>query len=155
MKKFLSLVLITGMFVSFATIQSTAQCKSFTKKKCLPQLDPYVYNGQLNSAVLAQGDVADLNLTFYPDQAYRIFVCSDPILENVHFKLFDKDGTLIYDNESTDYLPFWDFKTDQALELTLRVIVPPKTEDDYTVKEGCVSILIGFKDIDNDKTGEK
>lgn len=154
MKKFLSIALLVGIFPFLSFNQANAQCKRFTKKNCLPKLDPYIYNGQLNSATLAQGDIAELNLTFYPDQDYRIFVCSDPILGNVHFKLFDQDKNLIYDNETTDYLPYWDFSTNQSMELTLRVMIPEKTESDIDVKEGCVSILIGFKEKKDNKTQE-
>lgn len=154
MKKLLSIALILGTLSLLSFNQANAQCKRFTKKNCLPKLDPYIYNGQLNSATLAQGDIAELNLTFYPDQDYRIFVCSDPILGNVHFKLFDKGGNLIYDNETTDYLPYWDFSTNQSMELILRVMIPEKSESDLDVKEGCVSILIGFKEKKDNKTQE-
>ena len=155
MKKFLSIALLLGTISLLSFNQANAQCKRFTKKNCLPKLDPYIYNGQLNSATLAQGDIAELNLTFYPDQDYRIFVCSDPILGNVHFKLYDKDKNLIYDNETTDYLPYWDFSTNQSMELILRVMIPEKSESDLDVKEGCVSILIGFKEKKGNETQEK
>lgn len=155
MKKFLSIALLLGALSLLSFNQANAQCKRFTKKNCLPKLDPYIYNGQLNSATLAQGDIAELNLTFYPDQDYRIFVCSDPILGNVHFKLYDKDKNLIYDNETTDYLPYWDFSTNQSMELILRVMIPEKSESDLDVKEGCVSILIGFKEKKGNETQEK
>ena len=155
MKKFLLIALLLGTISLLSFNQANAQCKRFTKKNCLPKLDPYIYNGQLNSAILAQGDVAELNLTFYPDQDYRIFVCSDPILGNVHFKLYDKDKNLIYDNETTDYLPYWDFSTNQSMELILRVMIPEKSESDLDVKEGCVSILIGFKEKKSNETQEK
>ncbi len=155
MKKFLSIALLLGTISLLSFNQANAQCKRFTKKNCLPKLAPYIYNGQLNSATLAQGDIAELNLTFYPDQDYRIFVCSDPILGNVHFKLYDKDKNLIYDNETTDYLPYWDFSTNQSMELILRVMIPEKSESDLDVKEGCVSILIGFKEKKGNETQEK
>ncbi len=141
------------LFLSFAMLnilpQTTqAQCKRFTKKKCLSKLPPYTYNGQLNSAILSQGDVADLKLTFYPEQKYRVFVCADEGLGNIEFKLINEDGNVIYDNENTDYLPYWDFSTNEAIELTLRIIIPPAPSDALTVKDGCVSILVGFKDKD-------
>ncbi len=125
---------------------SKAQCKSFTKKNCLSQLSPFVYNGQLNSAVLTQGDVADLMLTFYPDQDYRVFVCYDKALGNIEFRLYDSNKSLIYSNKDNDYLPYWDFSSSETMQLILRVIIPGKTEDQIAVKSGCVSILVGFKE---------
>jgi len=151
MKKILSIILLISSISVISSSGANAQCKRFTKKKCLPSLTPYIYNGQLNSAILSQGDVAELNLTFYPDQDYRIYVCSDPILGNVHFKLYDKDNNLIFDNETMDYLPFWDFTTNQTMELTLKVIIPEETDPNTVVKDGCVSILVGFKEKGDEK----
>jgi hypothetical protein len=145
-RKILAIALLVSAFSLTTFNYANAQCKRFTKKNCLPKLTPYIYNGQLNSATLSQGDIAELNLTFYPDQDYRIFVCSDPILGNVHFKLFDKNQNLIYDNETTDYLPFWDFSTNQSLDLILRVYIPEDPDNNLDVKEGCVSIIVGFKE---------
>jgi len=154
MKRILFLVFITSIILSYTVTNSFSQCKRFTKNNCLPKLKPYTYNGQLNSAVLSQGDEAYLKLIFYPEQEYRILVCGNPILGNIHFRLFTDNGVLVYDNETMDYLPFWDFKTDQTIELTLKIMVPPASEDDYTVKDGCVSILVGFKE-KNNKTDQK
>ena len=51
---------------------SQAQCKSFTKKRCIPELGEYVFNGQLNTAVLTRGEEAELMLSFYSGQKYRM-----------------------------------------------------------------------------------
>jgi len=145
MKRIFILLSVFALF-SVASVNSTyAQCKSFTKKHCLSQLSPFVYNGQLNSAVLTQGDVADLMLTFYPDQDYRVFVCYDDAFGNVEFRLYDSNRNLIYSNKDNDYLPYWDFSSSETMQLVLRVIIPEKTKDQIAVKSGCVSILVGFK----------
>ena len=146
MKRIFILLSVFALF-SVASVNSTyAQCKSFTKKHCISKLAPFVYNGQLNSAVLTQGDVADLMLTFYPDQDYRVFVCSSDAFENVEFRLYDSNKKLIYTNKDNDYLPYWDFSSSQTVQLILRVIIPEKAKNQIAVKSGCVSILVGFKE---------
>ncbi len=146
MKRIFLFLSVIALF-SIAPVNSAhAQCKSFTKKHCLSQLSPFVYNGQLNSAVLTQGDVADLMLTFYPDQDYRVFVCYDDAFGNVEFRLYDSNKNLIYTNKDNDYLPYWDFSSSETMQLILRVIIPEKAQDQIAVKSGCVSILVGFKE---------
>ena len=123
-----------------------AQCKGFTKKECLPELKPFVYNGQLNSAVLNEGDVAELLLTFYNGQDYRVFVCSQPILGNVEFRLLDTDRNVIFYNKDHDFIKFWDFKSNSTQQLIVQVRVPTGESRSEIVQSGCVSILVGFKE---------
>jgi len=125
---------------------TNAQCKGFTKKECLPQLKPYVYNGQLNSAVLNEGDVAELLLTFYSGQDYRIFVCSQEMLGNVEFKLLDTDKNTLFYNKDHDYVKFWDFKSNSTQQLIVQVCIPQSEVKSEIVQSGCVSILAGFKE---------
>ncbi len=129
-----------------APMQSHAQCKSFTKKHCIPNLTPYVYNGQLNSAVLSEGDVAELLLTFYADQDYRVQVCGHPALGNIQFQVFDTEENLIFDNAKKDYVKYWDFKSNSTQQLIVRVTVPQENNRSGMVQTGCVSILVGFKE---------
>ncbi len=145
MKRKILILSLSSLFAIFSATTTYAQCKSFTKKHCLSQLSPFVYNGQLNSAILTQGDKADLMLTFYPDQDYRVLICCDDAFGNVEFRLYNADKQLIYSNKDSDYLPYWDFSTNETMQLILRVIVPEKTDDQIAVKSGCVSILVGFK----------
>ena len=123
-----------------------AQCKGFTKKEFLPGLKPYVYNGQLNSAVLNEGDVAELLLTFYGGQDYRLYVCSQEALGNVEFKLLDTDRNPIFYNKDHDYVKFWDFKSNGTQQLIVQVRVPNSETQSDIVQSGCVSILVGFKE---------
>ncbi len=128
-------------------LQSNAigQCKSFTKNECKPKLSPYIYNGQLNSAVLNEGDIAELMITFYSNQDYRIVVCSADELNGVVFKLKDAGGQEIFTNTDHDMVDFWDFHTKSTQQLIIEVSVPENsTGENY--KSGCVSILVGFLD---------
>jgi len=123
-----------------------AQCKGFTKKECIPDLKPYVYNGQLNSAVLNEGDVAELLLTFYSGQDYRILICGQPILGNLEFRLLDTDRNVIFYNKDHDFVKFWDFKSNSTQQLIVQVRVPVGESRSEIVQSGCVSILVGFKE---------
>jgi len=145
MKKHFLLVVFSTLFILGTSFTASAQCKSFTKKNCLPELAPYIYNGQLNSAVLTQGDAAELMLTFYPDQDYRIFVCHDEALGNVEFELFDANKHLLFSNKDNNYQDHWDFTTNATMQIIVRVVIPEKPNNQISVKSGCVSILVGFK----------
>ena len=142
-------VLYSLLFLSFmvgAPMQSQAQCKSFTKKTCLPHLEPYVYNGQLNSAVLSEGDVAELLLTFYGGQDYRINICSHETLGKIQFQVYDTDKNLLFDNTNNELTNSWDFKSNSTQQLIVRVTVPEEKNRSGMVQNGCVSILVGFKE---------
>ena len=145
MKKILYSFLFISLLAGMPT-ETQAQCKSFTKKTCLPNLEPYIYNGQLNSAVLSEGDVAELLLTFYGGQEYRISVCSHDLLGNVQFEIYDTEKNLIYDNSEYEFGEFWDFKSNSTQQLIVRVTVPQEDNKNGIVQQGCVSILVGFKE---------
>lgn len=145
MKKLLSLAILTIAFMAVATT-GYSQCKGFTKKQCLPQLEPYVYNGQLNSAVLNEGDIAELLLTFYGGQDYRIYICSQEVLGGVEFKLLDTDRNTIFDNTDQENIDHWDFSANSTQQLIVQVRVPEQESNVDIVQSGCVSILIGFKE---------
>ncbi|MCX7955252.1 MAG: hypothetical protein N3A01_08720 [Bacteroidales bacterium] len=133
------------VFILFA-INVFSQCKNFTKKFCVSQIKPYTYNGQLNMAVLNKGDVAELFLTFYQGQDYRIFVCAQDILGNVEFRLLDSQRNLIFTNKDHDYIKYWDFHANATQQLIVQVIIPPSTTNEPINPSGCVSILVGFKE---------
>lgn len=143
MKKLIHFLAITTI-ISIIPIISSAQCKSFTKKDCMPKLEPYIYNGQLNSAILNEGDVAELVLTFYGGQDYRIAVCSESEIGNVEFKLLDNERNPIFDNTELEYAEYWDFKCNSTQQIIVEVVVPESETIEDAVKSGCVSILVGF-----------
>ncbi len=121
-----------------------AQCNEYTKKECIPQLSPYTFNGQLNNAVLSEGETAELQLTFYKDQEYRILVDGDNSLGKIQFQLFDTDHNLLYDNADEDHTKLWDFMVESTDDFIIRILVPNDKIKDK-IESGCVSILIGFR----------
>lgn len=145
MKTFIKIFLITSFLFGAQQIVS-AQCKTFTKNECKPKLSPYIYNGQLNSAVLNEGDFAELMLTFYSNQEYRIVVCAAEELGQVIFRLLDMNGNEIFTNEDHNMIDHWDFATNSTQQLRVEVSVPESEKKGELYKSGCVSILVGFMD---------
>ena len=122
----------------------SAQCNEYTKKECIPQLTPYTFNGQLNNAVLSEGETAELQLTFYKDQEYRILVEGEDSLGKIQFQLYDTDYNLLYDNADEDHTNLWDFMVESTDDFVIRVLVP-NDEFKEQIESGCVSILVGFR----------
>jgi len=142
--KSLKTLLILAILLPLA---ASSQCRSFTKKRCMPQLDGYEQNDSYNSAVFIPGDEAELLLTFYEGKDYRLVVCSHPILGQVQWELLDTSQKSIFKNTSDDGTKSdsFDFKVSNTQQLVLRVKVP-KSESTL-IHEGCVSIMSGTKDM--------
>lgn len=145
MKTIVKLIILLITVVGISS-NIEAQCKTFTKNECKPKLDPYIYNGQLNSAVLNEGDVAELMLTFYSNQDYRIVVCAADELGPVNFRLIDPNGQEFFNNKNQNMTDIWDFHTKSTQQLSIEVSVPETTKNGELYKSGCVSILVGFLD---------
>ena len=145
MKKIIFTLLTISLFLG-STYQAQAQCKKFTKNVCLPNLKPYTYNGQLNSAVLGEGDVAELLLTFHKDQKYRISVCNQDMLGDVQFKIFDTKKNLVFNKADNPNKVYWDFISKSTQQLIVQVTVPESKPKSEIKKTGCVTILVGFLD---------
>lgn len=142
--------LITAVFslllVLISCQESNAQCKNFTKRKCLSELDQYTGNGQYNGAVMFEGEEATMVQTFYSGKDYRLFVCAHPVIaDSLYFEVSDYSKNLIYTSaDSRD--PSFDFSVESTRQLNIRVILPDMGTSNELKKNGCVSILVGFKD---------
>jgi hypothetical protein len=143
MKIFLQTIIFALCMLALPGI-SLAQCNEYTKKECIPQLNPYTFNGQLNNAVLSQGETAELQLTFYKDQEYRILVEGEEQLGKLQFQLFDTEYNLLYDNADEDHTKLWDFMVESTDDFIIRVVVPENMKKEE-LESGCVSILVGFR----------
>ena len=145
--------LLKGMVLlvlfSSLTIGANAQCKRYTKKYCLPSLNPYMHNGQLTSAVLNPGDSADIEMTFNAGKEYRLLVCNQEQIGNVQFKVLDKSRKVLYKSNPKDANPSWDFKVDNTQQFIVQLVVPAMKKDNQKtnlVPNGCVALLVGFKE---------
>jgi hypothetical protein len=123
-----------------------AQCKSFTKKKCMPGLAPFLSNGQLNTATMLPGQSADMIMNFNSGMSYRIIVCGEGVLGQIEFQVSDASGRVLFMNKSQDYaVDSWDFAVETTTQLTITVKVPDQPDKTVLLEEGCVSVIVGFK----------
>lgn len=151
MKRLIVLIMLTGIIN--IPVNMYAQCKGFVKKSCMPKLSPFVFNGQMNTTQLLAGDNAEMSMTFYSGQTYRIVICAQEVLGTLRFKLKDASGNLVFDSSAHDDADFWDFKAENTQQLTVEVVVPKSDASNKIVPSGCVSVLVGFKQ--DDKTTTK
>lgn len=140
MKKYSFILFVFALF----TVSASAQCNMFTKKKCIPQLAPFVHNGQLNSAQLGAGESAELQLTFYAGQEYRVLICGQEIFKDINFRLKDQNNKELFNTEGKNE-KYWDFKVNSTQQLTLEVKTAESDNKGGMVESGCVSVLVGFK----------
>ena len=144
LKRIILALLFVCAGAGIATLQ--AQCKSFTKRKCLPSLAPYMNNGQLNTAVMTPGQSADMLMNFNSGQSYRIIVCAEGVLGSVEFQVSDATGKVLFKNREKDtFVNSWDFSVEQTSQFTVSVKVPEQVDKTQFSTEGCVSVLVGFK----------
>lgn len=128
-------------------LASTAQCRSFAKNKCIPALAPYKFNETFNAAQLAPGEEAEVELTFYSGQEYRLLVCTHPILGAVNWKLMDATGKSLFESPADAPKESFDFKVATTQKLVVHIDVPGgKRDGNNLLTVGCVGILVGFKE---------
>ena len=139
-------VIISFVVFAFATFKADAQCKQFAKNTCKVELTPFQHDGNYHAAVLLEGEEAELYKTFYSDTDYRILICGAGNLGNIEFSIIDGSGKVIYNNKFNDYQMRWDFRLDSSQQLKILVKVPVSAGNVTEPKEGCVSIMFGFKD---------
>jgi hypothetical protein len=144
LKRLVLILLLGPVMLSMSGLQ--AQCKSFSKKTCLPKLAPYMNNGQLNTTIMTPGQTADMVMNFNSGQSYRIVVMGEGVLGNIEFQVADAAGKVLFKNRSgDDFSDTWDFTVEQTTQLTLTVKVSDQVDKTQMSTEGCVSVLVGFK----------
>lgn len=136
--------LLTGSLLLMCTA-AQAQCKAFAKNKCAPDMAPYKFNENFNAAQLSPGDEAEVALTFYSGQEYRVAVCVHPILGEVNWKLVDENNKIVFESLADEPKHFFDLKAASTTQLRCIVWVPTKAKTDM-VHVGCVAIMQGFKE---------
>lgn len=125
---------------------ATAQCRSYAKNKWVPELSPYKFNESFNAAQLAPGEDAEVALTFYSGQEYRILVRSHPILGEVNWKLVDASNKILFESLADEPKHTFDFKVASTQQLKVQVWVPEVANSNSMTHVGCVGILVGFKE---------
>lgn len=135
---------------SFIVVSLTfnAQCKSLSKQCTKDIGEGYLSSGQDISFVMLPGKKQQCITTFYENQDYRISICSDSTLGNIHMTIRNSKRQLLYDNHSNGNNSF-DFKVSATQQLIISLIVPESnfSEDLNEPEEvyGCVSAVVGFR----------
>lgn len=141
----------TILFISFLmgfTVNGMAQCKRFTKNKCLNEMEPYMSNGQLNAAMMLSGEQAEVGLNFNKALSYRLIVCADSYFEGLKYQLVDESGTVFLKDSIAkgSNSSVKDIKVENSGPLQLQLQTPLRESTTGIKRNGCVSILIGFKE---------
>lgn len=135
---------MVAAFLAGTTVVS-AQCRSFAKNKCVPDLAPFKFNESFNAAQLSPGEEAEVNLTFYSGQEYRVMVCAHPILGEVNWKLVDANNKIVFESLADNPKHTFDLKAASTVQMKVVVWVPGDSKGDM-VHVGCVAIMMGFKE---------
>lgn len=144
--KILTKLIAIALVIGLHSTNGIAQCKSFITKQCMPKMAPFTHNGQLNSTTLMEGETAELLMTFYSGQNYRILVCAQKILGHAQFKLLDSQRNVVFDSKENSSADFWDFSVKSTQQFIIQVSIPkPDDAPGAFVQSGCVAVLVGFK----------
>ncbi len=152
MKKYIIITIIGFLFA--LPLVSNAQCKSFAKTTCKPELAPFIHDGIYNAAVAAEGETIELYKTFYSGQDYRLIVCGEDVLPGIEFQVLDSDRNILFDNTESG-TDIWDFNLTASQMLTISIQVNSSDEMSDDIVQGCVSVLIGFKNTEEQAVEEK
>jgi hypothetical protein len=136
---------LLALFVFAFSGSLDAQCKAFAKKECLPQLSPYIHDGNYHAAVLVEGEEAELYKTFYSDMEYRLSIVGEDKLPAIEFMVLDVNKNVLYTNKDKDYASTWDFKLQASQQLKIIVKVSSFNKPGDAPASGCVAIMFGFK----------
>lgn len=137
-----------GFLVGLAllSLNLNGQCKRLVKKT-IPELAPFVFNGQLNNVVLTEGESAELYVVFQSDVEYRILTCGDKFFRYVRFVVKDEEGNIFFDSEQNENASSWDFQLTTTQTLIVQVSVPiDESGSSDMAYRGCVGVLIGYVD---------
>jgi len=139
-------ILIVLTVLALVPLYGNAQCKSFAKKVCKLELEPYIHDGNFNAAILTEGEDAELYKTFYAGQNYRIYICGSDALPDIEFQVLDVNRNVLYDNRKNDYSRLWDFKLQSSQQLIISLRVKNSEGESEELLSGCVAIMFGIKE---------
>lgn len=137
----------TVKYLLFTLIAATL---SFTKAYC--QADtlvqvctqhmnaPYISDGQQYQTILNEDETAEFHSTFFGGSTYRIVGCSGLSEGNLVFTVMDREKNIVFTNASQENAPYWDFKVNSTMAVTIEAKI-----DSKTTASGFAIMLIGFK----------
>lgn len=99
----------------------------------------FISDGQVYTAFLDR-EKAEFKTTFFGGTTYRIATNAGNNDNYVIFTIKDSEGHILFSNKNYKNAPYWDFKINETLPVTI------ETELDLDLKiTGCVVMLIAFK----------
>ena len=136
------------LLVMVLSSQNTlAQCKTFVKSNCLPQLTPYIHDGNYQAVIMSEGEEAEVYKTIFAGQAYRLIVCVDEIMPNVEFVVSDIRRNILFDNRKNSNAKVWDFKPEASQQIKVTIRIPKSQKQGAGDKDlivGCVGVLFSL-----------
>lgn len=148
MKKifFLFGLLVIGI-TAVAPITNAQEMCAGTAKLCAAHIvPPFVSDGQTYRAFVTAGQTAEFHATFFSGTTYRIAGATGESEGNLIFSLYSVDPNtgdraLIFSNSQHNNAPYWDFKVETTVEVSIEAALNPA----YGKESGCAVLLIGFK----------
>ena len=139
-----AIAVVTFLLVTtFSSQDALAQCKNFVKNSCIPQLKPFIHDGNYQAVTMSEGEEAEVYKTVFAGQKYRLIICTENALPDVEFVVSDNRRTVLFDNRKNGNGKIWDFKFDvsQQIKVTIRI---PKSKKEGSAASGCVGVLFGM-----------
>jgi len=147
-KHFLASAVIVFLLVMvFSSQNALAQCKTFVKSNCLPQLTPYIHDGNYQAVIMSEGEEAEVYKTIFAGQPYRLIVCVDDILPSVEFVISDIRRNILFDSRKNGNMKTWDFKPDASQQIKVTIRIPKSQKQGVGERElifGCVGVLFSL-----------
>jgi len=133
------------LMMAFSSQDARAQCKSFVKTGCVPNIAPYIHDGCYQAVMMSVGEEAEVYKTVFAGQQYRLFVCIDDVMPNIEFVVSDIRRTILYDSRKNENVKIWDFKPEASQQIKITVRIPKSVrEGNDEVIFGCVGVIFGF-----------
>jgi hypothetical protein len=149
-QKQISTFLVSAIFLLLMSVSYTAQaqCRTFVRANCIPNLSPYIHDGSYQAVVIRAGEEAEVYKTIFEGQRYRLFVCVDEQLPGVEFVVTDIRRNVLFDNRRNGNVKVWDFRptASQQIKVTIRIPRVHGSDGATEVISGCVGMLFGLLD---------
>ena len=147
--------IILTLFVTFCVslFSQTGVCFNYHKScsvKNSKNDKNWIYDTQSRSGLFNQGMTSKIRCVIYKGMDYRINVCCDASLgEKLSYKIFDsKSNELLYDNQTTENAPTFEFQSSTTRQLIIELTVPQgaaQKEKHKPIDAACVGLLIEHK----------
>lgn len=100
----------------------------------------------MNAAHLVPGESASVSLNLNKGLSYRILICADTYLEGMTYSFLNQAGTSFKQDTLKEGIAITDLQVKQSGAYQIELEIPEKKNATGIIRNGCVTILIGFKD---------